>query len=129
MPLIVGSFNTNGIPLFTLKFALFLVSKLIPTIGKLGLLNDLGSLLFEEKEVFYEDRQLSTAILNPFHFKRLKDKQTQEEEEQSDDESDLNVFKNLKNFFLNILKSKDGRFLECACMLLFNLIGEVKQYP
>ena len=46
MPLIVGSFNTNGIPLFTLKFALFLVSKLIVTIGKLGLLNHLGSLLF-----------------------------------------------------------------------------------
>ena len=41
----------------------------------------------------------------------------------------MNVFKNLKSFFLNILKSKDGRFLECACILLFNLMGEVKKYP
>lgn len=35
LPLVVGSLNTNGIPLFTLKFALFVINKLIPTIAKL----------------------------------------------------------------------------------------------
>jgi hypothetical protein len=30
---------------------------------------------------------------------------------------------------MNILKSKDGRFLECACVLLVNLISAVKKSP
>ena len=51
MPLVVGSFNTQSIPLFTLKFALFITSKLIPTIGKLSLLNQLGLLFFSNLDI------------------------------------------------------------------------------
>lgn len=71
LPLVVGSLNTTGIPLFTLKFALFVVNKLIPIIGKLGLLPDLGSLIFESKDVEYYDQQLGTAYLKPFAIKKL----------------------------------------------------------
>jgi hypothetical protein len=125
VPLIVGSFNTNGIPLFTLKFALFVVSKLIPTISKLGLLPDLGSLLFEDKPVKYEDSQLSTAILPPFKLRRLlrDDPVTEEEEDEP------NVFKNLSKFFMNIFRSKDSRFVECSCVLLYHLMHAVKKSP
>jgi hypothetical protein len=30
---------------------------------------------------------------------------------------------------MNVFRSKDGRFLECACVLLFNLMSAVKQSP
>ena len=105
----MGSFNTNGIPLFTLKFALFVVSKLITTISKLDLLQDLGSLLFEDRHIRYEDEQLSTAILPPFKLKRLlRDDPPSEVEEEQDEP---NIFKDLSKFFLNIFRSKDGRFV------------------
>jgi hypothetical protein len=84
VPLIVGSFNTNGIPLFTLKFALFLLGKLIPIVAKMDLLPLLGSLLFEEKDVEYEDEQLSTAILSPFRLKKLLVIETESIEEEED---------------------------------------------
>ena len=71
MPLIVGALNTTAVPLFTLKFSLVLVNKLIPTISKLNLLNQLGSLLFEDKEILYTGEQLGTAILPPFSLKTL----------------------------------------------------------
>jgi hypothetical protein len=48
VPLVVGSLNTTGFPLFTLKFALFVLIKLIPTIAKLGLLEAFGDLLFSK---------------------------------------------------------------------------------
>ena len=67
----MGSLNTNGIPLFTLKFALFLINKLIPTIAKLELLPAVGCLLFEGKDVLYHDDQLGTANLKPFSLKKL----------------------------------------------------------
>jgi hypothetical protein len=82
LPLIVGSLNTNGIPLFTLKFALFVINKLIPTIAKLGLLPVFGSLLFEDKDILYHDEQLGTAVLRPFSLKKLlKDERSAHEEE------------------------------------------------
>lgn len=125
LPLVVGSLNTNSIPLFTLKFALFLINKLIPTIAKLNLLPDLGTLLFEDRDVEYQDQQLGTAILRPFNLKKL----LKEEPPTEEDEDDPNIFKHLNLFFMNIIKSKDGRFLECACILLANLISAVKQSP
>lgn len=48
-----------------------MVNKLIPIIGKLGLLPDLGSLIFESKDVEYYDQQLGTAYLKPFAIKKL----------------------------------------------------------
>jgi hypothetical protein len=30
---------------------------------------------------------------------------------------------------MNILKSKDGRFLECVCVLMVNLLSSVKKSP
>jgi hypothetical protein len=42
LPLVIGSLNTNAVPLFTLKFALFIINKLVKTITNLGLLNKLG---------------------------------------------------------------------------------------
>lgn len=80
----VGSLNTNGIPLFTLKFALFLINKLMPTIAKLNLLTDLGNLLFLEKDVEYQDQQLGTAILRPFNLKRLLKEELPTEEDEDD---------------------------------------------
>ena len=80
----VGSLNTNGIPLFTLKFALFLINKLMPTIAKLNLLTDLGNLLFLEKDVEYQDQQLGTAILRPFNLKKLLKEELPTEEDEDD---------------------------------------------
>ena len=64
MPLIVGALNTTAVPLFTLKFSLVLVNKLIPTISKLNLLNQLGSLLFEDKEILYTGEAAMTRVIS-----------------------------------------------------------------
>jgi hypothetical protein len=36
------------------------------------------------------------------------------------------IFSGIGSFFFNVLKSKDSRFLEAGCNLLFNLIKEVR---
>lgn len=39
------------------------------------------------------------------------------------------MFKNLSKFFLNIFRSKDSRFVECSCVLLYHLMSAVKKSP
>jgi hypothetical protein len=71
VPLVVGSLNTSGIPLFTLKFSLFILNKLIKTLRSLDLLGELGQLLFVSQTVTYRDAQMGTASLRPFSLRRL----------------------------------------------------------
>ena len=72
----------------------------------------MGNILFLDKVIEYDDHQLSTVILSPFRIKKLLVEETavlEEVEDEGDDEP--NIFQNLNQFFLNIFKSKDGRFL------------------
>lgn len=71
VPLVIGSLNTTGIPLFTLKFALFILNKLIKTLKNLDLLAELGELLFLNQTVAYKDAQMGTASLRLFSLRRL----------------------------------------------------------
>ena len=76
------------------------------------------------KVIEYYDHQLSTAILSPFRIRKLLVEESMlEEQVEEEGDEEPNIFQNLNQFFLNIFKSKDGRFLECACILLFNLIS------
>jgi hypothetical protein len=127
VPLVIGSLNTNGIPLFTLKFALFILNKLVKTVANLGLLNRVGSLLFKDQEVSFNDNQLGTAILKPFHLRQLLSLwQGEGGEEEGEERS---VFKGVNLFLMNILRSKDSRFLECICVLIMNVMTQVKKLP
>lgn len=54
-----------------MKFALFMLNKLVKTIKNLDLLNELGSLLFVSQEVSYKDSQLATASLRPFSLHKI----------------------------------------------------------
>lgn len=38
LPILVGAIKTDKMPLFTLKFALLVLNKLIPTISQFGLI-------------------------------------------------------------------------------------------
>lgn len=71
IPILIGSLNTQGVPLFTLKFALFILTKLVKTLSNFKLLNYFGDLLFSNVEVNYSDAQLGTASLRPFDLKTL----------------------------------------------------------
>jgi len=39
------------------------------------------------------------------------------------------MFKGINLLFMNILRSKDGRFLECVCLLVTNILSAVKKIP
>jgi hypothetical protein len=107
VPLVVGSLNTSGIPLFTLKFALFILNKLLRTMKNLELLGELGQLLFVSQVVSYHDCQMGTASLRPFSLRLLGDVRAVEDEE----EWEVNEFSQVNQLFLNILRTKDSRFL------------------
>jgi hypothetical protein len=83
VPLVVGSLNTNGIPLFTLKFSLFILDKLLKTMRNLDLLGPLGELLFVNQTVTYLDCQMGTALLRPFSLRRLLEGMPESEEDES----------------------------------------------
>lgn len=51
IPLLIGALNTQGVPLFTLKFALFILTKLGKVLTNFGLVNHLGDLLFTNVEI------------------------------------------------------------------------------
>jgi hypothetical protein len=129
IPLVVGSLNTNGIPLFTLKFALFILNKLGKTIANLDLINELGSILFASQEITYKDNQLGTASLKPFSLKSIASNPSFELAEEEGEEYELNEFKQVNQLFFNILRSKDSRFLECICILIVNILTEMKKSP
>lgn len=106
IPLVIGSLNTNGIPLFTLKFSLFILNKLIKTFRNLDLLSEFGQLLFVSQTVSYKDCQMGTAVLRQFGLRKLGIAQSEVEED-----SELNEFSQVNQLFLNILRTKDSRFL------------------
>lgn len=71
LPLLIGSLNTKGIQLFTLKFSLYIITKLIKVITNMGLLNQLGKLLFTNQKIVYYDDQLETTALKSFNLKNI----------------------------------------------------------
>ena len=64
-----------------------------------------------DKVIEYYDHQLSTAILSPFRIRKLLVEESALEEVEDGGDDEPNIFQNLNQFFLNIFKSKDGRFL------------------
>ena len=64
-----------------------------------------------DKVIEYYDHQLSTAILSPFKIRKLLVEESALEEVEDGGDDEPNIFQNLNQFFLNIFKSKDGRFL------------------
>lgn len=75
--------HTKDIPLFTLKFAFFILNKLIKIIKNLFLLNEFDSLLFVSQNVSYKDIQLATASLKSFNLLK-KSSQAEAKQENED---------------------------------------------
>jgi len=71
VPLAIGSLNFKAVPLFTVKFALFILGKMVTVMKNLGLLNKYGELLFGTTPLYFSDWQLSTAGLSLFNLKKL----------------------------------------------------------
>lgn len=51
--LIIGSLNTNSLPMFNIKFTFFILAKMMKVISNLDLLCDIGELLFMKKKILY----------------------------------------------------------------------------
>ena len=71
-PLLIGSIRNDKMPLFTLKFSLFALNKLVPALHGLGLLETLVSLLFFDENVVYSPSTLFKAGLPPFSLEKLR---------------------------------------------------------
>ena len=129
LPLLAGSLNHKSIPLFTLKFALFIVGKLSTVFLRLNLLPQLGDLIFGTARLHFTEEQLSTASLPSFFLGKVHlvfddssiSSRTVSLSHCEDEESEVG------SMFLNVLRSKDPTFLECGCCVLVRVISSVKQ--
>lgn len=86
MPLLVGAIRSEKIPLFTLKFSLLTINKLIPTLNNFSLLSCFVKLLFFDEEAIYYPSTLFKAMLKPFSLQKLIKYEISEKEKEFSDE-------------------------------------------
>ena len=67
LPLLIGPLlKANELPLFSLKFSLFVIKRMIPVIHNLGMFEILLRMIFIEDNVYYWSNQLFKAKVIPF---------------------------------------------------------------
>ena len=71
LPLLVGPLKYQQCPIFTLKFSLFVVQKLVPILEKFGLLHRFIQYAFIAETVRYDPETLQKGVLRPFSLAHL----------------------------------------------------------
>lgn len=66
LPLLVGPFHYSSQPIFTLKFSLYVIKKLIHVIYQFGLIEPLIKILFIDEKVIFWPSSLQKGIMTPF---------------------------------------------------------------
>lgn len=108
-------------PLFTLKFSLLVLNKLIKTIWNFNLLQLLIDILFSADEIVYEYSSLYKAALPPFSVRRLLSTEVVAKEDVEETEE----FEGIKNFIYSMIRTKDNHFLMMISALISSLMKEI----
>ena len=80
MPLLVGSLSLNTEPLFTIKYSMLILKKLLRIIANFNILDVLIRLIFVEEQVFYWPSQMYKSKIAAFDILRIMDKKIEEAE-------------------------------------------------
>lgn len=80
MPLLVGPLSVNTEPLFTIKYSMLILKKLLKIIANFNILDVLIRLIFVEEQVFYWPSQIYKSKIAAFDILMIMDKKVEEAE-------------------------------------------------
>ena len=99
-----------------------ILKKILPILKNLDLIEDLGTFLFTPFEYQFPEWRLRKIALEPFKVRKIIKNKISIENITLVSNSKLINVEGLSDFFKNILKSKDGQFVELAVAFLNRLV-------